>query len=72
MRASKKRSIRTGPLARINLVRFAILLVVVVTAVLAFTLQGGIFRLAFRAALIVGIVLLAGSYLVEVVRKRRR
>jgi len=66
------RSRRTGPLARISLLRLAITLVIVVTAVLAFTLQGGVFRFAFRTALVVGVVLLVGSYLFEVLRKRRR
>lgn len=63
---------RNGPLSRINLVRLGITLAIVVTAVLAFTLQGGVFRFAFRAALVLGIVLLVGSYLVEVLMKRRR
>lgn len=63
---------RTGPLARINLFRLVITLAIVVTAVLAFTLQGGVFRFAFRAALVVGVVLLVGSYLLEVLRRRRR
>jgi hypothetical protein len=66
------RARRTGPLTRISLLRLAITLVIVVTAVLAFTLQGGVFRFAFRAALVIGIVLLIGSYLFEILRKRRR
>lgn len=72
MKATRTRTRRTGPLAHINLLRLGITLVIVVIAVLAFTLQGGIFRFAFRTALVIGMVLLIGSYLFEVVRKRRR
>jgi hypothetical protein len=56
---------RTGPLARVNLFRLGIFAVIAMTAVLAFTLQGGAFRLLFRGALVVGIVLLFGSYVVQ-------
>lgn len=61
---------RTGPLARVNLFRFAVFAIILGTAVLAFTLQVGIFRFMFRTALVVGIVLLFGSYLVERWSKR--
>ena len=63
---------RTGPLARVNLFRLTIFLVILSTAVLSFTLQAGAFRLMFRSALIVGAVLLFGSYLVEWWLKRRK
>lgn len=65
---------RTGPLARINLFRFGIFAILVVTAVLAFTLQAGAFRFLFRTALVVGVILLFGSYLVQwwVTRARNR
>jgi hypothetical protein len=62
---------RRGPLARVSLFRLAITFVIVITAILAFTLQGGVFRFAFRAALVVGIVLLIGSCLVPWWTKRR-
>ena len=63
---------RTGPLARINLFRFGIFGVLAITAVLAFTLQAGVFRFLFRTALVVGALLLFGSYLWEQWMKRRR
>ncbi len=54
-----------GPLARINLFRLAIFGILAVTAVLAFTLQAGIFRTLFRGALFLAVVLLLGSYLFQ-------
>ena len=63
---------RTGPLARVNLLRLTIFAVILGTAVLSFTLQVGAFRFMFRTALVVGAILLFGSYLVEWWRKRRR
>lgn len=66
------RARRTGPLARISLLRLAITLVILVTAVLAFTVQAGVFRWMFRGALVVGIILLFGSYLVQWWTKRAR
>lgn len=63
---------RTGPLARVNLFRVAIFVTILGTAVLAFTLQVGIFRFMFRTALVVGIILLFGSYLVERWSKRHQ
>lgn len=63
---------RTGPLARVNLFRVAIFAVILGTAILAFTLQVGVFRFMFRTALVVGVVLLFGSYLVERWLKRHR
>jgi hypothetical protein len=63
---------RTGPLARVNLFRFGVLAVIAVTAVLSFTLQAGILRFLFRGALVVGAVLLFGSYLLELWRRRRQ
>lgn len=63
---------RTGPLARINLFRFSVFAVIVITAVLAFTLQAGAFRFLFRSALVVGAILLFGSYLVQWWMKRTR
>lgn len=63
---------RTGPLARVNLFRLGVTMVIAVTAVLAFTLQAGAFRLLFRGALIVGAILLFGSYLWQRWAKRRR
>lgn len=62
---------RPGPLARVSLFRLAITLVIVVTAVLAFTLQAGAFRWLFRGALVVGVILVFGSYLVQAWAKRR-
>lgn len=56
---------RTGPLARVNLFRFSIFLVITITAIFALTLQAGTFRFLFRGALVVGILLLFGSYIVE-------
>ena len=55
---------RTGPLARLNLFRLSVFGIILVTAVLAFTLQVGVFRFLFRGALVVGIVILFGSYFV--------
>lgn len=63
---------RTGPLARINLFRLGVLAIIVVAAVLAFTLQAGAFRLLFRTALAVGAILLFGSYLAQWWVKRLR
>lgn len=60
------------PLSRISLFRLTITLAIVVTAVLAFTLQAGLFRLLLRGSLVVGIVLLLGSYLVQWWTKRQR
>ena len=65
------RAKRSGPLARVSLFRLAVTVVIVVTAILAFTLQAGAFRLLFRGALVVGIALLFGSYLVQWWTKRR-
>lgn len=62
---------RTGPLARVNLFRLTIFAVILGTAVLAFTLQAGAFRFMFRGALVVGSILLFGSYLVQWWLKRR-
>ncbi|GAA3743107.1 hypothetical protein GCM10022239_18180 [Leifsonia bigeumensis] len=62
---------RTGPLARVSLFRLGVTLVIVVTAILAFTLQAGAFRWLFRGALVVGAILLFGSYLVQWWVKRR-
>jgi len=63
---------RTGPLARLSLFRLSVFGVILVTAVLAFTLQVGVFRFVFRGALVVGIILLFGSYFVGWwVRKRQ-
>ncbi|MBX3087964.1 MAG: hypothetical protein KF742_05710 [Cryobacterium sp.] len=56
---------RKGPLARVNLFRLAIFCILAVTAVLAFTLQAGIFRALFRGVLLLAVVLLLGSYLVQ-------
>ena len=63
---------RTGPLARVNLFRLGIAALLIVTAVLAFTLQAGAFRWLFRGALIVGAILLFGSYLWQWWMKRSR
>lgn len=63
---------RTGPLARINLLRLTVFGAIAVTAILAFTLQAGVFRLFFRTTLFVGAVVLLGSYVVEWWLKRRR
>ncbi len=63
---------RTGPLARVNLIRLSVFGVVAITALLAFTLQVGVFRFFFRTALVVGVIVLFGSYLVEWWLKRRR
>lgn len=63
---------RTGPLARINLFRLAVFAIIVITAVLAFTLQAGAFRFLFRTALVVGAILLFGSYLAQWWLKRLR
>ena len=63
---------RTGPLGRVNLFRLGITVVIVVTAVLAFTLQAGAFRWLFRGALVVGAILLFGSYLWQWWMKRGR
>ena len=63
---------RTGPLARVDLFRLGITIVLVVTAILAFTLQAGVFRFLFRGALVVGGILLFGSYLWQWWTKRRR
>ncbi len=63
---------RTGPLARVNLFRLTIFGVILLTAVLAFTLQAGAFRFLFRTALFVGAILLFGSYVVEWWIKRMR
>ncbi|MCC6270913.1 MAG: hypothetical protein IT190_06520 [Microbacteriaceae bacterium] len=62
---------RTGPLARVNLFRLTVFAVIMGTAVLAFTLQAGVFRFLFRTTLVVGIILLFGSYLVQWWLKRR-
>lgn len=70
MEALKAR--RAGPLARVSLFRLTVTLVIVVTAVLAFTLQVGAFRWLFRGALVVGVILLFGSYLWQWWAKRRR
>ncbi len=68
------RARRTRPLARVSLFRLGITLVIVVTAILAFTLQAGVFRWLFRGALVLGVILLFGSYLVQwwVARGRSR
>lgn len=66
------RARRTGPLARINLFRLGTLLAILVTAILAFTLQAGVFRFLFRGALVLGAILLFGSYLVQWWTRRRR
>lgn len=68
------RARRTGPLARVSLFRLGVTLVIVVTAILAFTLQAGVFRWLFRGALVLGVILLFGSYLVQwwVARGRSR
>lgn len=63
---------RTGPLARVNLFRLSVFGAILLTAVLAFTLQAGAFRFLFRTALVVGAILLFGSYLVEWWIKRVR
>lgn len=63
---------RTGPLARVNLFRFTVLAVILISAVLAFTLQAGVFKFVLRSALLVGIVLLFGSYVWQWWRKRAR
>ena len=63
---------RTGPLKRVNLFRLGVFLSIAITAVLAFTLQVGVFRLFFRGVLIIGAALLFGSYLWEWWMKRRR
>jgi hypothetical protein len=63
---------RTGPLARVSLFRLGVLAVIVATAILSFTLQAGVLRLLFRGALVVGAVLLFGSYLAEFWLRRRR
>jgi hypothetical protein len=63
---------RTGPLARVNLFRLGIAVLLIVTAVLAFTLQAGAFRWLFRGALVVGAILLFGSYLWQWWAKRGR
>lgn len=57
-----------------NLFRLTIFAVIFGTAVLAFTLQAGAFRFMFRGALVVGSLLLFGSYLVQwwLKRKTRR
>ncbi|MEO7349001.1 MAG: hypothetical protein ABIW32_03955 [Terrimesophilobacter sp.] len=62
---------RSGPLARVNLFRLTIFVVILGTAILAFTLQAGAFRFMFRTALMVGAILLFGSYLGEWWLKRR-
>lgn len=63
---------RTGPLARVNLFRLGITVALVVTAILAFTLQAGVFRYLFRGVLVVAAILLFGSYLLEWWLKRMR
>ena len=63
---------RTGPLARVNLIRLTVFGAIAVTAVLAFTLKAGIFQFFFRSSLVLGAVVLFGSYLVEWWLKRRR
>ena len=63
---------RTGPLARVNLIRLTVFGAIAVTALLAFTLQVGIFRFFFRTTLVIGVVVLFGSYVVEWWLKRRR
>lgn len=60
-----RRPRRTGPLARVNLFRLTIFVVILTTAVLSFTLQAGVFRFLFRGALIIGAILLFGSYLLD-------
>lgn len=62
---------RRGPFRRVSLLRLGVAIVIVATAVLAFTLQAGVFRLVFRAALVVGAVVLIGSYLLEWWLRRR-
>ncbi len=63
---------RTGPLARISLIRLTVFGAIALTAVLAFTLQAGVFRLFFRTTLFIGAVVLLGSYVLEWWLKRRR
>ena len=62
---------RTGPLKRVNLFRLGVFLSIAITAVLAFTLQAGLFRFLFRGALVVVVVLLFGSYLGQWWTRRR-
>lgn len=63
---------RIGPLARVNLFRLGITTVLVIAAILAFTLQAGVFRFLFRGALVIGGILLFGSYLWQWWTKRER
>lgn len=63
---------RTGPLARVNMVRLTVFGVITITALLAFTLQAGVFRLFFRGALLIGAIVLFASYIFEWWLKRRR
>lgn len=63
---------RTGPIARLNLFRFAIFAVILITAVLAVTMQAGIFKSMLKGSLTLGIVLLFGSYIVGWWLKHRR
>lgn len=57
-------------LRRVSLFRTGIMGCVVITAVLAFTLQLGILRFLFRGMLVVGAIALVGSYLWEWLMKR--
>lgn len=63
---------RAGPLARVNLFRLGVTLVIVVTAILAVALPAGAFRWVFRATLAVGVLLLLGSSLVQWWTRRAR
>jgi hypothetical protein len=58
-------------LRRVSLFRTGVMMCIVVTAVLAFTLQVGVFRFLLRGMLVVGAFALVGSYLWEWMIKRR-
>lgn len=61
-----------SPWRRVSVVRLIVVLSFVAIAVLSFAAPLGPVRGLFRALLVIGVVIIALSYLVEAIRSRRR
>lgn len=67
----RDRDSRSAPWRRVSAVRLVVVLGLIAIAVLSFAAPLGPVRGVFRALLVVGVVVIALSYLVEAVRARR-
>lgn len=66
-----RRDAHPAPWRRVSVVRLIVVVSLIATAVLSFAAPLGPVRGVFRAVLVVGVVIIALSYLVEAVLARR-